>query len=175
MGSEGGRVSRSGENFVRQNGFAEADQATCAYQFPALMFQPRVIAAFVALGLWLQSWPVFAGLSLLLWWNVALPRLNPFDRLHDLLAAQRGHPPLPPAVGPRRFAQAIAACTTLGVAVSLWYGSRPLALLFEAGVVTALTLLLVGRLCLGSYLFHVIRGQSSFGNRTLPWAKAPKP
>lgn len=175
MENEGRQLSSSGVNFVWQNGFAGADAATCAHQFPALMFQPRVIAAFVALGLWLQAWPVFAGLSLLLWWNVAVPRLNPFDRLHDLMAAQRGHPPLPPAVGPRRFAQAIAACTTLGVAVSLWYGSRPLALLFEAGVVTALTLLLVGRLCLGSYLFHVIRGQGSFGKRTLPWAKGETP
>ena len=101
-----------------------------------------------------------------------LPRLNPFDALHNwLVAGRKGRPPLPAAAGPRRFAQAMAATSTLGVGLSLWFESRPAALLFEAAVVTALTMLLVGRLCLGSYLFHVLRGQALFANRTLPWAK----
>jgi hypothetical protein len=161
------------ENFVRQNGFVDADAAVCAYQFPALMFQPRVIAVVVLVGLLLQAWQPFLFLSGILWWNVLLPALNPFDALHNrLVAAPRGQPPLPPAAGPRRFAQAMAATSTLGVALSLWFGSRMAALAFEAVVVTALTMLLVGRLCLGSYLFHVLRGQAAFGNRTLPWAKA---
>lgn len=171
--SEPGGVSEADVNFVRQNGFPDADATACAHTFPALMFQPRVVAAVVIVGLWVQAWPVFLSLSLLMWWNVAAPSLNPFDILHNRLAARRGEPRLPPAVGPRRFAQAMAASTTLGVSASLWLGSRPWALLFEAGVVTALTLLLLGRLCLGSYLFHVLRGRRSFANETLPWAKSP--
>jgi len=136
------------------------------------MFQPRVIAVVVAVGLVLQAWQPFLFLSALLWWNVLAPRLNPFDALHNrMVAAPAGRPLLPPAVGPRRFAQAMAATTTLGVGLSLRFGSQPLALLFEAGVVMALTMLLVGRLCLGSYLFYVVRGQAAFANRTLPWAR----
>jgi hypothetical protein len=160
------------ENFVRQNGFADADADVCAHQFPALMFQPRVIAMVVLVGLCLQAWQPFLFLSAVLWWNVIVPSLNPFDALHNrIVAARRGQPRLPPAAGPRRFAQAMAATSTLGVAVSLGFGWRLAALGFEAVVVTALTMLLVGRLCLGSYLFHVLRGQAAFGNRTLPWAR----
>ena len=166
------RSSTSAEKFVRQNGFADADAAVCAHQFPALMFQPRVIAVVVLVGLSLQAWQPFLFLSALLWWNVLVPRLNPFDALHNrLVAGPTGRLPLPAAVGPRRFAQGMAATSTMGVGLSLWFGSRPAALLFEAAVVTALTMLLVGRLCLGSYLFHVLRGQTAFANRTLPWAK----
>jgi hypothetical protein len=163
---------RAAENFVRQNGFADADGVACAHQFPALMFQPRVIAFVVFAGLVAQAWQPFLGLSLILWWNVLVPRLNPFDGLHNrLVAARKGIPPLPPAAGPRRFAQAMAATSTLGVALSLFVGSRLAALAFEAIVVAALTMLLVGRLCVGSYLFHVLRGHSGFANRTLPWAR----
>ena len=109
----------------------------------------------------------------LLWWNVLVAAPQSLRRPSQLArgAGPLGRPPLPAGAGPRRFAQAMAATTTLGVGLSLWFGSRPLALLFEAAVVTALTMLLVGRLCLGSYLFHVLRGQVAFANRTLPWAK----
>jgi Domain of unknown function (DUF4395) len=166
------RQRTAAENFVHQNGFADADAVACAYQFPALMFQPRVIAVVVLAGLVLQAWPLFLFLSALLWWNVLVPSLNPFDGLYNRsVAGPKGIPPLPPAAGPRRFAQAMAATSTLGVALSLWFGSRLGALAFEMVVVTALTMLLVGRLCVGSYLFHVLRGQAAFANRTLPWVK----
>lgn len=169
------RRTSAEENFVRQNGFAEADAAVCAHQFPALMFQPRVIAVVVFIGLVLQAWQPFLMLSVVLWLSVIVPELNPFDALHNrYVAAPRRQPPLPPATGPRRFAQGMAATSTMGVAVSLWSGSTIAAVLFETVVVMALTMLLVGRLCLGSYLFHVLRGQAAFGNRTLPWAKMVK-
>jgi hypothetical protein len=63
----------------------------------------------------------------------------------------------------------MAATSTLGVALSLHFEVRLLAWLFEAVVVTALTMLLAGRLCLASYLFHMLRGQRGFAGRTLPW------
>jgi hypothetical protein len=169
------RASTAEQNFVRQNGFADADAAVCAHQFPALMFQPRIIAVVVFVGLVLQAWQPFLFLSLVLWLSVVVPRLNPFDALHNrYVALPKGRAPLPPAAGPRRFAQAMAATSTMGVAASLWSGSTIAAALFEVVVVMALTMLLVGRLCLGSYLFHVLRGQANFGNRTLPWAKTVK-
>jgi hypothetical protein len=39
-------------------------------------------------------------------------------------------------------------------------------------VVVALGALVLGRFCLGSYLYHVLRGETTFANRTLPWSRA---
>jgi Domain of unknown function (DUF4395) len=159
-------------NFVLQQGFPGQIVEDCDFRYPALMFQPRLIGVAVLVGLVLQAWPVFLALSAILWRNVAFPRLNPFDVLYNrLVAARKGLPDLAPAVGPRRLAQAMAASSTLGVAVSLLFSWTVVALAFEVLVVVALTSLLVGKLCLGSYLFHVLRGDTGFANRTLPWAR----
>jgi hypothetical protein len=159
-------------NFVLQQGFPGEAVDDCDFRFAGLMFQPRLIGVAVLVGLVLQTWPLFLGLSALLWWNVALPRLNPLDVLYNrLIAERRGRSRLEPAAGPRRLAQAMAATTTFGVAVSLLFGWRAAAWSFEALVIVALTSLLVGKLCLGSYLFHVLRGDTAFANRTLPWAR----
>ncbi len=53
-------------NFVRQQGFHEASAGSCAYQFPALMLQPRIIGVLVLIGIVLQSWGFFLVLSLVL-------------------------------------------------------------------------------------------------------------
>lgn len=159
-------------NFVLQQGFPGESPQDCDFRYPALMFQPRIIAVAVLAGLALQSWSVFLVLSAILWWNVALPSLNPFDVAYNRFVARRkGLPPIGPAVGPRRLAQAMAASSTLGVAVSLLIGWTLAFWAFEALVVVALTSLLVGKLCLGSYLFHALRGDLAFANRTLPWAR----
>lgn len=42
-------------NFIRQQGFREASSEACAYQYPALMWQPRVIGILVLLGLLIQA------------------------------------------------------------------------------------------------------------------------
>ena len=76
-------------NFVRQQGFRDASPQACDYQYPALMWQPRAIGLLSLVGLVLQAWPYFFALSALLWWNVALPRLNPFDLLYSRLVAKQ--------------------------------------------------------------------------------------
>jgi hypothetical protein len=45
-----------------------------------------------------------------------------------------------------------------------------LAYTFEGLLLAALGALIVGRFCLGSYLFLLLTGQSGFANRTLPWS-----
>jgi hypothetical protein len=47
------------------------------------MWQPRAIGILVLLRLVLQSWLYFLALWALLWWNAALPDLNPFDALYN--------------------------------------------------------------------------------------------
>jgi hypothetical protein len=160
-------------NFVRQQGFRDASSDACAYQYPALMWQPRAIGSLVLIGLVVQAWPYFLALSALLWWNVALPHLNPFDALYNYLVAKpKGLPGLGPAPSPRRFAQAMAGTFMLAIGLALFSGWRDLAWALEALLLAALAALIFGRFCLGSYLFLLPTGQAGFANRTLPWARS---
>ena len=159
-------------NFIRQQGFRDASPKACDYQFPALMWQPRAIGILVLVGLALQSWLYFLLLSALLWWNVFLPTLNPFDALYNrAIAKPKGQPQLSPAPAPRRFAQAMAGSFMLGIGLSLLLGWSILAWALEAILLVALAALIFGRFCLGSYLFLLFTRQVEFANRTLPWAR----
>ncbi len=163
-------------NFIRQQGFRDASPAACDYQFPALMWQPRAIGILVLVGLVLQTSFYFLALSALLWWNVILPTLNPFDALYNTLVAKpRGVPPLSPAPAPRRFAQAMAGSFMLGIGLSLLFGWSILAWALQALLLAALAALIFGRFCLGSYVFLLFTGQIGFANRTLPWAPTDQP
>src|SRR5439155_14332945 len=125
------------------------------------------------LAILLQSAAMFLVLAGILWWNVlAFPR-NPFDALYNwAIAAPRTLPPLTPAPAPRRFAQGMAATILGGAGLALLAGWPGLAWTLEALVAIALGALVLGRLCVGSYLYHVLRGETSFANRTLPWSRA---
>jgi hypothetical protein len=159
-------------NFIRQQGFRDASPESCAIGYPALMWQPRAIGILVLAGIALQAWPYFLTLGALLWWNAALPRLNPFDLLYNRIVARpRGLPRLSPAPPPRRFAQAMAGGFMLGIALSLALGARPIAWILEGLLLAALGALIFGRFCLGSYLFHLLMGRAAYANRTLPWAR----
>jgi hypothetical protein len=127
-------------NFVKQQGFEKASPRTCDLQYPALMFQPRVIGVLVLAGVLLQSSLVFLTLSAVLWWSALMPRLNPFDRLYIRLVAVRKSLPA-------------------------------LAWVFEALLLVALSALIFGPFCLGSYLFHLLTGNGEFAKRTLPWRR----
>src|SRR5262249_19425025 len=160
------------ENFVRQQGFRDVTSTACVHQYPALMWQPRVLGALVVVGIVLQSWLYFIALAALLWWNVLLPRLNPFDASYNFLIAKpKGLPRVGAAPNPRRFAQGMAGAFMLVIGLSLLYGWSALAWGMEGDLVLALGALILGRFCLGSYLFLVLTGQVGLANRTLPWAR----
>ena len=159
-------------NFIRQQGFRDASADSCAYQYPALVWQPRIIGALVLVGLLLQSWKYFFVLWALVWWNAGVPRLNPFDALYNLVVAKpRKLPFLGPAPSPRRFAQVMAGTFMLAIGVALLLGSRGLAWSLEAVLLAALGALIFGRFCLGSYVFHLVSGHAGLANRTLPWSR----
>ena len=158
-------------NFVRQQGFRDASPEACSFQYPALMWQPRVIGILVLVGIAFQSGPYFLALAALLWWNVILPAFNPFDALYNRLVAKpRGLPRLSPAPAPRRFAQGMAGTFMLAIGLSLLFEVSLLAYTLEGLLLAALGALIFGRFCLGSYLFLLFTGQSGFANRTLPWS-----
>jgi hypothetical protein len=60
----------------------------CVYKYPALIWQRRAIGILVLVGLAFQAWPYFLALWALLWWNAALPGVNPFDALYNHLVAK---------------------------------------------------------------------------------------
>jgi len=164
-------LPQSVANFMKQQGFAEEPPQACSARFSGLFFQPRIMFGGVLVATALQSAPLFFVLSAVLWWNVAVPGLNPFEVAYNLLvSARRGLPALAAAPAPRRFAQGMAATFMLLVAVSLVQGWTVAAWVFEALLVVAFSALLFGKFCLGAYIFHLLRGRVAFANGTLPWA-----
>jgi hypothetical protein len=167
-------ISRTVTNFMRQQGFGEEPPDACNMRFEGLYFQPRIMFTLVLIATLLQSGPMFLVLSASLWWNVALPRLNPFELVYNrFIAGPRGGVRLTPAPGPRRFAQGMAAAFQLGAGVALLTGATLVAWVLEAGLIAAFSMLLFGRFCFGAYIFHLLRGEVAFANSTLPWAKNP--
>jgi len=159
-------------NFMKQQGFAEEPSATCDMHFTGLYFQPRIVGPLVVVGILLHSPAFFFALSAILWWNVLVPALNPFEVFYNrVLARSGGRAILPPAPGPRRFAQGMAAAFMVVVAMALREGWTITAWVFEAGLVVAFSALLFGKFCLGAYIYHLLRGEFAFANATLPWAR----
>lgn len=165
-------MSRSAQlNFVRQQGFKDAGANACGYQYSALMFQPRIVGVLVLMGLVLQSWPFFLSLSAILWWNTFVPALNPLDALYNsLIAGSKGLSQLTPAPGPRRFAQGMAATFMLAIGICILFEWRVTGWILEGLLVVALATLIFGKFCFGSYVFLLLRGDTEFANRTLPWS-----
>ena len=159
-------------HFVEQQGFEKMEGAECERRFSALMFQPKAISLLVAIGVVTQSGWYFLALSALLWWNVLLPVLNPFDAIYNaMITKPRGYPRLGPAPAPRRFSQGMAASFMLGIGASLLAGTTALAWILEGFLVVAMLSLLAGRFCLGAYVYQVLTGHLAFANRTLPWGR----
>jgi Domain of unknown function (DUF4395) len=163
-------MSDSRINFIRQQGFEDADARSSEPLYMALMFQPCVVGILVVAGVLLQASPLFLTLSAVLLWSALVPALNPFDGLFDaLVAAQTAIPG--PAPAPRRFAQGLGGTLMLLIGLSLREDLETVAWVLEALVLVAIGLVVVGRFCLGSFVFHVLSGNGEFARRTLPWGR----
>jgi hypothetical protein len=159
-------------NFILQQGLEAPDPQTCHVRYAALLFQPRLVGLTVLIGVVFQSPTVFLTLAALLWWSALLPALNPFDALYNVsLGKQPGAVRLTPAPGPRRFAQGMAGTFALIVGMLLLQKWKGVAYVFEALLLGAVIALVFGRFCLGSFLYHLLRGRGDFARRTLPWAR----
>jgi hypothetical protein len=171
--SFGIRSDDTRRKFILQQGFPEPPPATCAAQYSALVFQPRLIGLVLLAGVLMQKPRVFFALAALLWWCAAFPRWNPFDALYNALRSRRpGRIALSPAPAPRRFAQGLAGTFALGIGISLRSGWHGTAVALECLLMAAVAALAFGGFCLGSFLFHLIRGRAAFALRTLPWVRS---
>jgi Domain of unknown function (DUF4395) len=159
-------------NFVQQQGLPAPSPASCRPLTAALVFQPRVAAPLILAATLLQSAALFLFIAVLQYWSALLPSLNPFDALYRLMS--RWSPrvvPLPSAAAPRRFSMALAGTfavlTSLAIHQSWWIAAYAL----EGFLLVAVTAVAVGRLCFGSFLYHIARGKGDFALRTLPWGR----
>ena len=164
-------------NFMKQQGFSDEPDSVCNMHFSGLYFQPRIVGSLVVVGIVLQfvapvaAAALYFALSAILWWNVAVPKQNPFEVFYNrVLAVPKGKAMLEPAPGPRRFAQAMAAAFMLIVGIALLQGWTITAWVFEVFLVMAFSALLFGKFCLGAYIYHLLHGHVGFANSTLPWA-----
>jgi hypothetical protein len=158
-------------NFILQQGLEDPGPQDKHRRFEALLFQPRLIGLVVLIGITLQSPVLFLGLSAVLWWNALLPRFNPFDALYNLtLGAGPGATRLRTAPAPRRFAQGMAGTFALAIGAMLRLEWLITAYILEGFLCTAIVALIFGRFCLGSYIYHLLRGETDFAGKTLPWS-----
>jgi hypothetical protein len=124
------------------------------------------------LAVLLQSPAIFLMLSGVLWWSALFPRWNPFDALYNhTLGAWPEAFRLSVAPAPRRFSQGMSGSFALMIGGSLLNGWNLAAYILEAVLLAALVALVFGRFCLGSFIFHLVRGQGEFARNTLPWIR----
>jgi hypothetical protein len=160
-------------NFILQQGLQAPAGPTCQRLSSALLFQPRIVGPLVLLGVILQTPWIFLALGVVLWWSALLPRLNPFDALYNATFGSRpGTVRLEPALAPRRFSQGMAGTFGLAIGVALLGQAQTLAYVLQGFFLVAATAIGMGKFCLGSFIYHLIRGQAGFAVRTLPWARS---
>ncbi len=159
------------DRFMVQQGFREEETSRRRWHFRALQLQPAILGLLVVVGIVFQSATLFFVLAAVLIWNVVFPSLNVFERFYDLAIGRGTKPKLEPAPAPRRFAQGMAATFMAITSWSLTSGWLIVAYVFEFSLVAALTALLAGKFCMGSYIYHTLRGHRDFANTTCPWSK----
>lgn len=157
-------------NFILQQGFREVSSAGCSLQYSALQFQPRIVLIWIVAGIVLKSPLAFAALAAILWFSALLPHLNPFDAIYNWTLGRHGFR-LGPAPAPRRTAQVMAGAFALASAVLTYFELTIAAYIVEAVFLAAVLALTLGGFCLGSFVYHLLRGDSAFARNTLPWAR----
>lgn len=141
-------------DFIRQQGFTTEGCQEGLYSF--LIFQPRVIAGVVISGIVLQSPWLFLALAAVLWWGAVVPSHNPFDAFFNRVMADPMLAALPAAPPPRRFSQAVAGTAAMSIAFALFTGASLAAWLIEGAFFAGSMSVVVRRLCLPAYVYHLL-------------------
>lgn len=159
-------------NFILQQGFREAVPDSCPLQYSALQFQPRVVLVWLVAAIVFQSVILFVALCVVLWFSALDPKMNPFDVVYNAIIARTPEAlRLGPAPAPRRTAQTMAGAFALACAVLIHFRQMIAAYIIETLFISAVLALTLGGFCLGSFVYHVCRGDTAFARKTLPWAR----
>lgn len=166
-------MSKAEYNFLLQQGFQKVESERVRSHYRALLFQPIIVFSGMILAIILQSPVLFLLFSGLLLLNTLVPKLNPFERTYDLLIGKRrGYPSLEPAPPPRRVMQGMAATLMLIAGVTLLIEQYLFSYIAQAFIVVAFSALLFGKFCVGAYIYHLLKGNAEFANRTCPWSQS---
>lgn len=165
------RAAQSKRNFIMQQGFPEPSAETRDGQYSAILFQPRLLGLVFLVGSALQRPTLFAAFGAILWFCVAVPRFNPFNAMYNRALAPFTGISLTPSPAPRRFSQFLGGAFCFAIAASLTVGFRTTAVVLE-GFLMAGTVTMLAGFCVGTFVFHLLRGHVGFAMRTLPWATA---
>jgi len=158
-------------NFIRQQGFEDPALAVGARQYSALQFQGRIVLLWVVAGILFQNPPLFYVLGTVLWWSALVPKLNPFDAVYNATFGRRADTfRLTSAPAPRRTAQAIAGAFAWTCGLLIHFDFFTAAYVVEGFFLGAVLALTLGGFCVGSFVYHLLRGRAAFARRTLPWA-----
>jgi len=142
--------------FIRMQGFTTPHVDEELYS--ALMLQPRIVGATVALGLVVQSPSLFLALSAALLWSALVPTRNPFDAIYNhAVAGPRGLSTLGTAPAPRRFAMGMAGTVALTIGIALLAGAVITAWVFEALFAVAALQVIFADICGAANLFHLLQ------------------
>jgi hypothetical protein len=148
--------------FIRQLGFET--QSADDQLYSALMLQPRIVGAIVALGIVVQKPWSFLVLAAALVWNAIVPTLNPFDAIYNYAVAYRRRlAPLGAAPAPRRFAAGLAGTFALAIGVALFAGITSIAWGLEALLAVAVMAVVFRDSCAGADLYHVFQRRLTTG------------
>src|SRR4029453_3199470 len=169
------RVRHAKRNFIVQQGFSPSCTTTCDLQYSALLFMPRLLGlAFLAAAI-LRLPTLFFALGVLLWGCVVAPRFNPLNGLYNWVMSPVSGVTLTPAPAPRRFSQFLGGSFALAIAASQTTGAHTTALALQAILLAAVSSVVFGGFCLGSFLFLIVRGRPDVAMRALPWAGDARP
>jgi Domain of unknown function (DUF4395) len=158
-------------NFMKQQGFTPEPPDRAALRFKGLQFQPTIVGAMMLVAILTQSPAIFLLGSAVLWLNVLVPAANPFENVYNrFVALPHGRPALTKAPGPRRFAQGMAATFMLAAGLTLLQGWTVASYFFQGFLVVAFAALLLGKFCIGAYVYHLLKGNAAFANGTCPWS-----
>ena len=93
----------------------------------------------------------------MLWWSALVPNRNPFDAFFNhVMADPMRLAAMPAAPPPRRFSQAVAATFAMSVAITLFAGASRAAWLIEGVFVVGSMSVVVRRVCLPAYVYHLL-------------------
>ena len=159
-------------NFILQLGFEEPAPDVAGRQYSALVFQPKVVLIGVVAGILFQSPVIFAALGALLWWSALFPKVNPFNALYNrTIGSRTAGVRLGPSPAPRRGAETEAGAVALTIALLIHAGFSLGAYVVEAIFLAAALAVVIGSFCLGSFVYHLLRGRWRFALQTLPWVR----
>jgi len=126
----------------------------------ALRITPTVCNAFVLVGLYYQSWEVFAGLLVFGILGTFTKSSQPIDFLYNkILSWVFKWPKLPPSPAPKRFACFIGAIFLAGATISFYFEWIVSGYIFGILYILAAGLMAVTHFCVGSWIYHHILGK----------------